>query len=361
MHVLIEGVCIVETQCLLRYLIIEKELFTLDELNESIENFNFDYFGVNKPALILLEHLSREKSLKQSASQMLGLVFTLPFLVVKWLKDDDTLEHMYCHALLLQIVSTCFAYEISSDTVYLLERMIEVFILRFIRLYPSEIVPKFHFLIHIPMYIRLFGPAHQQWCFRFESQHSYFKSMMPVIRPFKNSPLSLTYRFQCKIALELATCLENKTFLYKGDEISRGEILLLQNLPNAHLFKSYLEEINCLSSVQIMRSPKIKSYGATYKSDSIFLLDCEEETLPTFAQIKEIYVIKEKIMFLFKVLVTEEYDRIFNAYCVTVSKNTNENIILLQDLIFPHSIPTFSHDDKTYVTLLFHERTEFTG
>ncbi|XP_043474416.1 uncharacterized protein LOC122506359 [Leptopilina heterotoma] len=361
MHVLIEGVCIVETQCLLHYLIFDKGLFTLDDLNESIENFNFDYFGVNKPALILMEHLSQEKSLKQSASQMLGLVFTLPFLIVKWLKNDDTLESMYCHTLLLQIVSTCFAYEISSETVHLLERMIEVFILRFIRLYPNEIVPKFHFLIHIPMYIRLFGPARQQWCFRFESQHSYFKSMMPVIRSFKNAPLSLSYRFQSKIALELATGSENKTFLYKGDEISPGEILLLQNLPNAHLFKSYLEKINCLLSLQIMRSPKIKSYGATYKQNSIFLLDCEDETLPTFAKIKDIYIIKEKIMFLFKVLETVEYDRILNAYCVAEPINTNEDVILLENLIFPHSIPTFSHDDKTYVTLLFHERTEFIG
>lgn len=290
---------------------------------------------------------------------MLGLVFALPFMILKLLKDADTLENMYCHTILLQIVSTCFAYEISSETLYLLERMIEVFILRFILLYPNAIVPKFYFLIHIPRYIRLFGPARQQWCFRFECVHSYFKSVMPVIRSFKNAPLSLSYRFQARLALELSTSSETKKFLYQGDKISSGEILLLQNLPNADLFKSYLDRINCPLSLQVMRTPKIKSYGATYKQNSIFLLDSVDETLPTFAKIKDIYVIKEKTMFLFAVLETLEYNQILNAYCVAVSENTNENVILLQDLIFPHSIPTFSYDNKMYVSLLFHERTEF--
>lgn len=128
----------------------------MDKLNESIENIDFNYFSANKPAHILLEHLSRDRSLKQSASQMLGLVFAFPFLISKWLKDAKTLEPVYCHTILLQIVSTGSAYEISSETVNLLERMIQVFVLRFARLYPNVIVPKFHFLIHIPRYIKLF-------------------------------------------------------------------------------------------------------------------------------------------------------------------------------------------------------------
>lgn len=64
-------------------------------------------------------------------------------------------------------------------------------------------------------------------------------------------------------------------------------------------------------------------------------------------------------MFLYTVVETLNYDQILNANCVATSEKNNENLILLQDSIFPHSIPTFLHANETYFSLLFHERTEF--
>ena len=59
-------------------------------------------------------------------------------------------------------MNLCLAYEITTESIDLLSRIIETFLSRFILLYPNNIVPKFYFLIHVPIYvryIRLFGPG----------------------------------------------------------------------------------------------------------------------------------------------------------------------------------------------------------
>jgi len=119
----------------------------------------------------------------------------LTLLIADWIQCENShlTEHINCYITLLQIMNICLAYEIHEKSIELLTRMIEVYITRFINLFPDSIVPKFHFLIHVPRYIKLFGPPRQQWCFRFETCHAYFKSLH---FNFKNMALTMSYRHQ---------------------------------------------------------------------------------------------------------------------------------------------------------------------
>ena len=77
-------------------------------------------------------------------------------------EDDENVQELMdridCHVRMLQILNVCLAYEINEETIDLLQRQIQVYILIFNHLYPGCIVLKLHFLIHFVRFIRLFGP-----------------------------------------------------------------------------------------------------------------------------------------------------------------------------------------------------------
>lgn len=364
MHVLIEGAVDVEIRALLRFLI-DLNLFTVDDLNDRISNFDFNYFGVNKPALIAAEHIQKDKSLKQSASQMFGLAHCLPFLVAEWTHQDkreEVTERIKCHIRLLQILNVCLSFEIHLETVDLLTRMIEIFVTQFDKLYPNTIVPKFHFLIHVPSCIKLFGPARQQWCFRFEAAHNYYKSLVHVVRNFKNMPYTLSYRHQARLCSRLASASEDKSkkFLYQGHEISAGTTVLLQNLANACLLQNYVPDINQMD-LKIMRTPRVEFHGTTYKNKDIILVETDDELLPLFGVILEMFVVGEKIILMYNALDTQVYSKDFNAYVIEKPEIPKQHSILIDHLIFPHPLPVFKFQGVEYVLLLNNERTEFYG
>ncbi|XP_011688405.1 PREDICTED: uncharacterized protein LOC105450321 [Wasmannia auropunctata] len=243
------------------------------------------------PAVILREHLvSTDSKLRQTAAQMFALAHVLPFLIAESIIDEqdrDICVRLLTHTHLLQILNMCLAYEIHDQSVDFLSHMIQLYIRRFILLYPDCAIPKMHFLLHIPRCIRLFGPARQQWCLRFESAHAYYKQLVPVVRNVKNMAYTCAYRHQANLYSKLATYSgESTKFLYQGHEISPGDTVLLNNLPNDQLFHKYLteaERINC----QLLRIPKVKIHGTTYVPKSLILLQNEEEFLPVFGEVRK--------------------------------------------------------------------------
>ncbi|XP_043470881.1 uncharacterized protein LOC122504062 [Leptopilina heterotoma] len=304
MHLFPEGVTEVTTRAILWYFIIEKELLSVEQLNKKMENFKFGHFKNNKPGVILRDHLRRDMKLKQSASQTLALAHSLPFLLNEWIIEDNIehLEHILLH-----------------------------------RLFPEWLVPKFHFITHLPQYIRMFGPARQQWCFGFEREHGYFKQLVPVVRSFKNMSLTLCYRHQARLCFQLATFRgrESKKFLYQGDEITIGQRVLLRNLPHMELLFDFIPQDE-IETFNISRCLRVKSHGTKYKEGSIILLECEENSLPIFGVIKEIFVIDDIILFCYIKLDTIHYKETLNSYKINKPCIISQNVIRLKDLIYFH-------------------------
>ncbi|XP_074109082.1 uncharacterized protein LOC141533888 [Cotesia typhae] len=198
MHVLIEGVGEIVCRAFLRYCIVVEKIFTLDQLNENIEKFYFKYFQNDKPALILSSHLTEEGHLRQSAAQFLVLFYTLPFLIGEWIvenNENELEEQISCYMQMLDIIKVSLAYEIHEDTVDYLDQMIRVFIINFNRLYLNLIVPKFHFMMHIPYYIKLFGPARQLWCFNLKLLTLILKHLLLLFEVLK------TWQLRCHIVI----------------------------------------------------------------------------------------------------------------------------------------------------------------
>ena len=130
------------------------------------------------------------------------------------------------------------SYEIDKDSVDLLGRIIETFLTSFNEIHPNRFVPKFHFLLHIVRNIIQFGPGRQQWCFRFELADAYFKSLVPVTHNIKNMAKSLCYRHQARLCSKLVSYpgFPATHFLYRGDYITPGKLVLVNELAHKTYF-----------------------------------------------------------------------------------------------------------------------------
>ncbi|XP_066602470.1 uncharacterized protein [Prorops nasuta] len=365
MHVLIEGPLEIAVRYYLMYCIKSRKLFTIRDLNEKLSAFDFKHLKKDKPALIEPYHLEPSSTLRQSAAQLLALAHTVPFLIGEWIipfKDTDLEEHISCYTRILQITNLCLAFEVHIILIDILTLMIESFISTFRDLYPNSLVPKFHYLVHIPRYIRLFGPSRQQSCFRFEGNHAYFKYLMPVVRNFKNVALTVAYRHQARLCSKLNSCpgMPNKKFLYQGDTVMPGKSVSLDAHTYRNLFYNFIMESE-RSNCQMIKTPKIVFYGATLLPKSIVLLESNVDNMPVFGEIDEILIYNDKKLLLISLLETIMYEPKLNAYYIVKSGNNEKIVFNIKDLIFPHDLSSFIILNKTYVPLLYHERTEFYG
>ena len=87
------------------------------------------------------------------ASQMMTLTRLLPFFIGSYVKEDDS--HWECYLLLWNICSVTSAFEVTSGDITYLAWIVEVYLETFKYLYEVPIIPKLHYLIHLPEQIML--------------------------------------------------------------------------------------------------------------------------------------------------------------------------------------------------------------
>ena len=83
----------------LRHCIVYLELSSLDDFNNRLKNFDFQQFGHDKPAAILIEHLADGNMLRQNAGQLITLAHTMLFIIGEWIVpnvDENLTEHVQC-------------------------------------------------------------------------------------------------------------------------------------------------------------------------------------------------------------------------------------------------------------------------
>jgi len=97
MHDLLEGLVPHEIKLMVLYYT-SNHFFTLQEFNERLINFNFGYSEKDKPLPILSAVLRSDKKIRVSASQMLLLVRTIPFLIGDKISENE--DHWVCFMLL---------------------------------------------------------------------------------------------------------------------------------------------------------------------------------------------------------------------------------------------------------------------
>ena len=126
MHDLLEGVRRYGMAHVLYKLIVEENLFSVEQLNSRLKTFNYTKNGFsNKPALFVLDHVKNRK-LHMSANEMLTLILIFSMLI-KELTDIDCNNRTWLYFITLQeIVVLCFSKKTTLEMYEVLDSKISL-------------------------------------------------------------------------------------------------------------------------------------------------------------------------------------------------------------------------------------------
>ena len=88
--------------------------------------------------------------------------------------------------ILLEIMGIAFYSEITQASDLYLKSAVKEYLTNFKRTYNVNIIPKQHYLVHLPSQMLAFGPLIRCWCMRFEGKHAHFKDLAKNMWNFKN-------------------------------------------------------------------------------------------------------------------------------------------------------------------------------
>ncbi|XP_028297865.1 uncharacterized protein LOC114460021 [Gouania willdenowi] len=310
MHVVFEGVAPMEIKLVLKHLILSGEL-ELDHFNSAIKNFPFSPIDIrDKPCPITLSTLAaNDNRLKQSCGQMLILLKILPFLL-----DGVDNECTQFIIKLIQIVQLVLAPTISLKTVLRLKEMITQHLYQFKQLFPeSNIIPKQHYLLHLPSQIASLGPLIRTMCMRFEAKHHYFKQWASKLN-FRNVCKSLVNHNQFLESCQNEMGIEHPLF---ANERVSGPV---STVTNTEYVKNKVRDFLGLEILQsVVKGKWYVLSGNKYISEKSMIIIDLIDTLPVFGLIKNIFLIDSSVIaFEYQRYETIKWDENLLVYEVAV-------------------------------------------
>ncbi|KAL4009325.1 hypothetical protein ACER0C_003177 [Sarotherodon galilaeus] len=309
MHVILEGVAPYEIKCVLKNLVLSGQM-NLDSFNSAILCFSYSPVDVrDKPCPISVSTLSsNDNKLKQSAGQMLVLLKILPFLM------DKIGENHYTQMLrnMLEIIKILFSPIIAVSTLSRLKLLIELHLKHFKQLFPDEnIIPKQHYLLHLPSQIKALDPTVRHMCMRFESKHCFFKQWA-LKSSFKNICKSLVKHNQ----------------LYECSQNVHEKHPIFFQVKNVHYvegkIKDFIEQVDHVVSVQW-----IMLHGNKHSCEKSLVISDVINDAPEFALVKNIYIVNASVYcFECQPLSTVGWNDQYLAYEVEVPCLAQANIFV---------------------------------
>ena len=182
------------------------KILTLPKINELISTFRYQLkdSGLNPYDMEITNANLSEAKLKDTASQKWCLLVHLPF-ILRDVQIPDTNQAWQLLIKCREIGEIILSDSIPKSKIPYLSCLIDEHHQLFRLLAPVAMTHKFHFLIHYPRLITLFGPPVRYWTMRFEAKHQYFKDLARKCKNFKNLPHTLSTRCQALQAVALSS------------------------------------------------------------------------------------------------------------------------------------------------------------
>jgi len=155
MHNILEGCAKYIMGFIISYYVKDLKLFSLQVLNDRL--FAFD-FGPekNKPCTINMDHID-VRNVKQSASEMLILVRYFGLIIGDLIPIEEPVWVLYIT--LRKVLDIMLAHALEEGSIYLLKTLIAELNDLYLKYSNNCLKPKFHFLVHYPSMIKMFGPV----------------------------------------------------------------------------------------------------------------------------------------------------------------------------------------------------------
>ena len=318
MHVMSEGVIQYEIKEVIKYFIANGD-FSLKDLNDEIADFPYNYKEVtDMPSLLTHTCInSDDNSLGQSSSQANLLLDILPF-VLRLLGISENSEHFAFIVELLSIHKILMAPIISVGTLAVLRGDIAAHLQNFRTLFPHcSIIPKQHYLIHMPSTIKKQGPSKRYSCMRPEGKNKVPKSVIKAKKNFINVPMTISNEMVKVEALETVQGNAMGHVMFK-DDLVVGPCKKLKG----HDKDAIAEKIFAFSGIRLNTLYKCNHVtldGIKYIAGKVYLpVGIQVGTiLPEFGKLLNIFIGNmNKVFFEFFMHETLYYDENLLAYQV---------------------------------------------
>ncbi|XP_058851954.1 uncharacterized protein LOC131699402 isoform X2 [Acipenser ruthenus] len=314
MHVILEGVAQYEVKECLKFWIHNAAKFRLDEFNLKVKHFDYGYACMkSKPQMLQSNCLdSEDNKLKQNADEMWTLLKHLLLILNELCISDD--PHYTFIKELVEITHIAFSPCVCVTTLACLRVLIKEHLKHFKQLFPHlSIIPKQHYLLHIPKLISEFGPLVHVWCMRFEGKHSYFKRLAKQQNHI-NICKSLAERNQKK---ELRESLSKQHPLFSNErEVGSCKVV---NGEERNLAEERMTAFNIENSDTIYTANWVKINGVKYCCEKAIVTSGtspECNFLPLFGKIRYIWITNSHIYFALQLYDTVSFDEERQCYVV---------------------------------------------
>ncbi|KAL1448461.1 hypothetical protein WDU94_000542 [Cyamophila willieti] len=287
LHDFLEGVCRYTLSVVVMRLV-DSKLVTLDTLISKIDSFDYGPDNSSKPTNAILKEGSSIR-IKTSAAEMLTLVRYLPLIAGSYVPEDNDFWSLLLS--LRELLDKLMSPRIYKSTVDQCRGLIRDFLLEYKTVAKKPLTPKFHFLIHYPRIMGLFGPLTQLWTMRFEAKHRVSKIAARTSSSRVNICKTVAIRNQLTL---------NHIFL------KENPFRDLEHGIKTKLSKSTIQEMQTnFPSLQMVPSQMfsvkwIKKYGfrVDVKSSILTTDMCLETGYPVFGRVVKIYLVNTEQIIL---------------------------------------------------------------
>jgi hypothetical protein len=196
-----------------------QEFFTLEMLNDRIQNFDYGTQIGDIPTVIKKEHLesSSAHAFQMTASEMHCFIILLPMMIGDLIPKDNRIWNFFL--IFSKIVAIVTSYSITDDDTKQLDDLVTKHHEEYIELFKKTLKFKYHNMLHYGRILRSHGPLMDQWCMRLEGSHKPKKTYSKVNNCRKNLTYSLAVKDQWQFSKRL---LAKEDF---SDKITLGKVL----------------------------------------------------------------------------------------------------------------------------------------
>lgn len=320
MHTLLEGVVQYEIRLVLLYFI-ESRAIALQRLNNAILNHNYGYSEMSdKPGPLREAVFSGEEryKLKYNAAQARLFLRILPYILCPMVNTND--DHYTFLVELIEIVQLVFAPVIRLESIQYLKLLIKEHLNKFRELFPDKnIIPKQHYMLHIPGMIKHLGHLIRSSCFNFESAHKYFKELARK-QNFKNLPLSLAKRHQFLECSNFGDVEESPSSHPLFATEKKCGVVRVASGEELCALQQTFNESGLLPGIQLEKVHKVSWIvlnGTKFCKDAVIAIGvCNNPPLPVFGQLRQIWLISDFVYFEVCAFDTFCLDYLHQAYLV---------------------------------------------
>ncbi|XP_024879532.1 uncharacterized protein LOC112459585 [Temnothorax curvispinosus] len=336
------GVCQYSMKFILFSLIKTYKLIPLPLLRTKLNAFDYGCDSISKPsATISIE--GQQVKYKTSASQMLTLVRYFGLIVGSYVPEDHPVWNFFL--LLRRINDRLVNRRVYSDSCDALAYDIEEINRQYLKLSNYTLKPKFHFMIHYPRMMKKFGPLANLSTFRFEARHRFAKMAAHTVAGRVNICKTIALKNQLMLNEVFLKQQKFNRFVWgKRKTVSDEEISALRGIWDTLPAENNLIAVSWVKIDGIFFKP---SYNVTVE------LSEENDYLPKFAEVENIYVMDNQVYFICRLFKTLTFNEHYYAY--EVLRTDEKNVLSYQDLVapLPNTLTILPSPLQLYVTLRY--------